>query len=133
MNASYRIKFIYADQLEPQVRSYKAASPGQAFKKCLRKYPGAKLIEGRKEGGLGGNYGCITYTPPPTVRIIAEPAAPKAEETKFPFYDDCLGRRPFKTASQSARLWSGISNEISGGAWPVHEGRKAHKPKQQNK
>jgi hypothetical protein len=92
MSTSYNIKFICADKLQPQVRRYKAANPGQAFSKCMREFPGAKLIEGWREGGLGDNYGCIVYAPPSTVRIAAEPP-PQAEETKFSFYDKCLGRR----------------------------------------
>ena len=94
---TYHIKFTYdgEHELEPQIRNYKASSPGDAFKKCLREFPGAKLIEGWSNGGLGFNYGCITYAPPSTVRIEAEPA-PKAEEQKFPFWNDCVGRRrPF--------------------------------------
>jgi len=95
---TYYVKFRYngeGELVEPQIRRYKATSPGHAFEKCVSEFPGAKLIEGWSEGGLGINYGCITYAPPSTVRIVAEPA-PKAEETKFPFYDECLGtRRPF--------------------------------------
>ena len=92
---TYHIKFSYdgEGELEPQVRKYEAISPGRAFKKCLDEFPGAKLIEGWREGRIGGvNHGCITYAPPSTITAVAEPA-PKAEETKFPFYDECLGTR----------------------------------------
>jgi hypothetical protein len=92
---TYYVKFSYngKDEFEPQVRRYKARSPGQAFKKCLDEFPGANLLEGWSEGGLGSDYGCTTYAPPSTVRIVAKPR-PKAEETKFPFYDECVGTRP---------------------------------------
>ena len=91
---TYHIKFSYdgEGELEPQVRRYKATDPGHAFEKCLREFPGAKLLEGWNEGGRGSEYGCITYAPPSTVRTAAEPR-PKAEETRFPFYDECLGTR----------------------------------------
>jgi len=92
---NYHIKFSYngEGELEPQVRRYEATSPGHAFEKCLQEFPGAKLLECRHEGRIVGiTHGCITYAPPSTVRIVAEPA-PKVEETKFPFYDDCLGTR----------------------------------------
>jgi hypothetical protein len=91
---TYHVRFSYDDEAEAQIRKFQAASPGHAFEKCLQEYPGCKLIEGWRENGLGANYGCITYTPPSTVRIVAEPA-PKAEETRFPFYDDCISHRPF--------------------------------------
>jgi hypothetical protein len=89
---TYRIEFTYDGEGEAQVQSYKATSPGHAFEKCLREFPGAKLLEGWNEGGRGSEYGCVTYPPPSTARIVAEPA-PKTEETTFPFYDDCLGTR----------------------------------------
>jgi hypothetical protein len=93
---TYYVKFTYhgeGEQFEPQVRSYKATSPGEAFEKCLEEYPDAKLIQSRSEGGLGVNYGSISYPPVSTARVVAEPA-PKAEETRFPFFDECLGTRP---------------------------------------
>jgi hypothetical protein len=90
---TYHIKFSYDGEGESQVRRYKATDPGHAFEKCLREFPGAKLLEGWNEGGRGSEYGCITYAPPSTVRTAAEPR-PKAEETRFPFYDECLGTRP---------------------------------------
>jgi hypothetical protein len=97
---TYRIKFTCDDEGEPQIQSYKATSPGAAFQKCLDEFPGANLIGGWNEGGLGTNYGCITYAPPSTVRVVAEPT-PKAEETKFPFWNDCIGsRRDFSNFAQ---------------------------------
>jgi hypothetical protein len=91
---NYRIKFTCNGEGEPRVRSYKATSPGHAFEKCLREFPGAKLIEGRCEARLstGTSYGGITYAPPSTVRVVAEPT-PKTEEIKFPFWNDCVGSR----------------------------------------
>jgi hypothetical protein len=104
MNAyhTYRIKFCYdgEGELESQIRTFKATSPGHAFKKCLQEYPGAKLIEGWREGGYSGGYAITTYAPPSTVRIKAAPV-PEAEETHFPFWKDCVSHRPFRSASSS--------------------------------
>ena len=98
---TYRIKFTYDGEGEAQVRRYEATSPGQAFEKCLRKFPGAKLLEGWCEGRIAGiTHGRITYAPPSTVRVVAEPA-PKEEETNFPFYDDCLGTRHSSGAART--------------------------------
>ena len=89
---TYHIRF--EGELGERVQSYRAASPGQAFKKCLRQFPGARLIEGWS--GIGSHYyGCVTYQPPSTAGVVAEPAR-QEEETKFPFYDEVKGRRrPF--------------------------------------
>jgi hypothetical protein len=87
----YTIKFCVRDE-EPQFQSYRATSPGDAFARCLRDFPGAKLLEAFSEGGLREHYGCITYAPPSTVRSMAQPT-PKEEETTFPFFDACRGSR----------------------------------------
>jgi len=88
---TYCVKFCCSDQVQ-QFRRYKATSPGHAFIKCLREFPGAKLLEGWTEGGLGAYYGCVTYTSPSTVKVVANPATLE-EETVFSFYHDCLGSR----------------------------------------
>ena len=53
---SYIIKFIGVAESEPQTRTYKATSPGHAFRKCLCEYPGAKLLGGWLEGGVGESH-----------------------------------------------------------------------------
>jgi hypothetical protein len=82
MSISYHIKFVYHDELEPQIpqiRRYKASSPGDAFKKCLCEFPGARLIEGWREGGYLDGHGITTYKPPSLVKVKAKPA-PKEEQ-----------------------------------------------------
>src|SRR5262249_8745695 len=81
---TYHIKFSYngEDELKPQVRSFKAASVIRAFDKCLREYPGSKLIEGCREGGYLDGYGVTRYEPPSTVKVGAEPA-PKVEQLEL--------------------------------------------------
>lgn len=82
---TYNIKFVYADDgTEPQLRSYQAINAGQAFRKCLKEYPGAKLIEAWKEGGYLDGYGITAYKPPSVVNVQAEPA-PKEKQLKFNF------------------------------------------------
>jgi len=91
---TYYVKFAYYDEAEPQVRKFQATSPGHAFQQCLREFPGARLFEGWCEGWIGRvTRGGITYEPLSAVRVVAE-SAPVAEETKFPFYDDCISRPP---------------------------------------
>ena len=81
---TYHVKFSYngKDELEPQVRSYKTASVIRAFEKCLREYPGSKLIEGWREGGYLDGYGITRYEPPSIVKVEAEPA-PKVEQLEL--------------------------------------------------
>jgi hypothetical protein len=78
---TYYVKFSYdgEGELEPQVRSYRAASVIRAFEKCLKEYPGARLIEAWREGGYLDGYGSTTYQPPSFVKVEAEPA-PKEEQ-----------------------------------------------------
>ena len=79
---TYYVKFSYdgeGELVEPQIRRYQATSPGHAFEKYLREFPGAKLIEAWREGGYLDGYGITTYQPPSFVKVEAEPA-PKEEQ-----------------------------------------------------
>lgn len=76
------VKFIDEGTTEPYVRSYEAINAGQAFDKCLKKYPKATLIKAWKEGRYLDGYGVTTYKPPSTVKIEAEPGA-KEEQMKL--------------------------------------------------
>ena len=74
---TYYVKFRCngeGELVEPQIRRYQATSPGHAFKKCSREFPGAKLIEARREGGYLDGYGITTYRAPSLVKVEAEPA-----------------------------------------------------------
>ena len=81
---TYHVKFSYdgEDELEPRVRRFKAASVIRAFEKCLREYPGSKLIEAWREGGYLDGYGITRYEPPSIVKVEAEPA-PKVEQLEL--------------------------------------------------
>jgi len=101
---TFSIKFNGAGDLEPQVRKFKAVSPGNAVVRCLRRHPDAKVVLALwEEGGFGSEYyGRITYEVASTVSIKAEPA-PKVEELTFPFFDQCLSypRRDFRSESKT--------------------------------
>jgi hypothetical protein len=91
---SYFVKFTYngSGELEPQIRRYRVASIIRAYEKCREDYPGAEIIEGWSEGGLGINYGSISYPPVSNAKVEPLPSQ-KAEEERLAFYDDCLGTR----------------------------------------
>jgi hypothetical protein len=76
---TFNVKFCYGGEGEPYVRSYKVSSVMRAFEKCLREYPGSKLIEAWREGGFLDGYGITRYEPPSTVKVEAEPA-PQVEQ-----------------------------------------------------
>jgi hypothetical protein len=87
------VKFIIDDEgtTEAYVRSYEAINAGQAFQKCLKKYPGARLIEAWREGGYLDGYGITTYQPPSLVKVEAEPA-PKEEQILLHFPEQTAQR-----------------------------------------
>jgi len=78
---TYYVKFSYngEGELEPKVRSYRAGSVIRAFERCLKEYPGARLIEACREGGYLDGYGMTTYQPSSLVKIEGKPA-PKEEQ-----------------------------------------------------
>jgi hypothetical protein len=83
----YHVLFILKNAIKPQVRSFKGIIPGEAFWKCKKKFPDCQLLEGWREEKLpGGGDFRISYAPPSTIRIIAEPE-PKAEQTHFGFFE----------------------------------------------
>ena len=86
---SYHIPFIRSGETQTRVRQFKATNPGSAYAKCDKKFPGCALLEAWREGRLitgGGELCRLTYAPPSTIRIIAEPE-PKAEQTHFGFFE----------------------------------------------
>ena len=88
----YHVKFAYGGTTEPQIRKFIATSAGQAFRKCLREYPGAKLIEAWREGGYTDGYGITSYKQP-SVRQLPDQTdqKPKEEQMKFDFRSSCRG------------------------------------------
>ena len=82
----YHVKFAYGGTTEPQIRKFIATSAGQAFRKCVREYPGAKLIEAWREGGYTDGYGITSYKPP-SVRQLPDQTdqKPREEQMKFDF------------------------------------------------
>jgi hypothetical protein len=103
---TFCVKFSYNgdDKLESQVRKFITATPGGAAKRCLRRYPGVKVVALWIEGGFGSEYyGRINYDVPSTVSIKAAPA-PKVEEPTFAFFDQCLSyqsRKDFRSESKT--------------------------------
>jgi hypothetical protein len=93
----YHVKFIRDGETKPRVKQFRAGDPGHAFWKCAQKYPGCVFVEGglkeKPPGGRGNSS--ISYAPPSTARIEAEPAS-KADQITFPFFDGCLGKRRLK-------------------------------------
>jgi hypothetical protein len=86
---TYSIPFIRSGEAQTRVRQFKATNPGSAYAKCVKKFPGCTLLGAWGEGRLitGGRELCrLTYAPPSTIRIIAEPE-PKAEQTHFGFFE----------------------------------------------
>jgi hypothetical protein len=73
---TYHVKFSHdgEGELETQVRSYRVASVIRAFERCLKEYPGARLIEAWREGWYLDGYGFTIYQPPSFVKVEAEPA-----------------------------------------------------------
>jgi len=68
----------------PYLKKYEAINAGQAFQKCLKECPKARLIEAWRECRYKNGYGITTYKPPSIVKGKAEPA-PKEEQMKFDF------------------------------------------------
>jgi hypothetical protein len=85
------VKFIDEGTTEPYVRSYEATCAGQAFHKCLKEYPRARLIEAWREGKYLDGYGITTYQPPSMVKLAAEPA-PKEEQILLHFPEQTAQR-----------------------------------------
>jgi hypothetical protein len=83
---SYHVRFIRDGETEPQVVRFRASSIASAFDRCLRKFPQAKLIEGRVEGSYKDGCGITIYAPPSTVTIVARTAA-KEEQPVFGFFE----------------------------------------------
>jgi hypothetical protein len=84
----YNIRFTRRG--ETRVRQFRAADPGHAFEKCRKKFPDCIFLKGWREGELikkGGNCCRISYAPPSTARIVAEPA-PQEEQTVFCFLEE---------------------------------------------
>jgi hypothetical protein len=86
---TYHIRFTRRG--EEQVRQFQAGDPGNAFAKCVKKFPVCILLGGWREGRLskkGGEICRLTYAPPSTAQIVAE-SGPKAEQTTFEFFFSC--------------------------------------------
>ena len=97
---TYHVRFRKNGKVKSQVRRFQAANPGTAFAKCVKKFPDCQLLEGWREERLiviGGDYCCLTYAPPSTARIVAEPI-PREEQTLFGFMDEEISLSPKKQA-----------------------------------
>jgi len=94
---TYHIRFNRRGETKTQVRQFPAADAGHAFAKCLRKYSGCILLEGWREEKLpgGGEICHISYAPPSTIRIVAEPT-PVEKQTYFGFLEEISWNHPKK-------------------------------------
>jgi hypothetical protein len=87
---TYNIRFIRRGETKTRVRQFQATNAGSAFSKCVRKYPGCRLLEAWREARLiriGGDYCRLVYALASTARIVAEPA-PKEEQILFSFLEE---------------------------------------------
>jgi hypothetical protein len=93
----YHVLFILKNAIKPQVRSFKGIVPGEAFWKCKKKFPDCQLLEGWREEKLpgGGEICRISYAPPSTIRIVAEPT-PVEKQTHFGFLEEISWNHPKK-------------------------------------
>jgi hypothetical protein len=91
---SYNVKFAIDDEgtTGPYVRTYKATNPGQAFQKCLKECPKARLIEAWREGQYLDGYGITTYRPPSMVKLEEAEPAPKEEQILLHFPEQTAQR-----------------------------------------
>jgi hypothetical protein len=84
---TYHVRFVRNGETEPQVVRYLVGGMANAFAKCVRRFPEAKLIEGWIEGSYADGRGITVYAPPSTIRIVAEPAS-EEEQTVFDFLQE---------------------------------------------
>jgi len=80
---TYHIKFCQNGKAEPQTKCYRATNSGQAFQKCRREFPDARLIQGWWQSERNGEY-AITCEAPSTIAVVPGPKI-TAEQTLFGF------------------------------------------------
>jgi hypothetical protein len=101
---TYHIEFIRNGATETV--HYRAKNVISAFERCLRRFPDAKLIKGRVQRSYreNGKICCdvITYDPPSTVRIPAEPA-PNEEQLAFGFLEKLSSHNATKPSGGATR------------------------------
>jgi hypothetical protein len=93
----FHVVFLKNGESEPCTKTYWGVDIGNALAKWKRDYPDAKLVNEWSEASAGGHHlGYVTYEPVSTTE--PEPLSEvKAEEIVFPFFDNCLGKRPILT------------------------------------
>lgn len=101
----FHLQFQYDGNLNTQERTIEATSAGHAQEKCRREYPGCKILDvwqNARWGTSGRCYGRTHYEVVSPIKPEPLPAV-KAEETHFPFWDGCLGKRPILTVEERAQ------------------------------
>jgi len=81
---TYYIQFCLNGETETQTKRYRACSPGEAFQKCHRRFPGSQLIQGWRQGERNGEHAITYYEAPSTISIAAGPKI-VWEQTSFGF------------------------------------------------
>jgi len=109
---TYYIQFCLNGETETQTKRYRACSPGEAFQKCHRRFPGSQLIQGWRQGERNGEHAITYYEAPSTISIAAGPKI-VWEQTSFGFANQ-LSFKPINCAP----YWSANNNL---GAQPTEE------------
>jgi hypothetical protein len=79
---TYCVRFCLNGKTKPQTKRYRAHTLGEAFQKCHREFPGARLIEGWRQGERNGERAITHYEAPSSVAVIPGPKN-TAEQTAF--------------------------------------------------
>jgi hypothetical protein len=109
---TYYIQFCLNGETETQTKRYRACSPGEAFQKCHRRFPGSQLIQGWRQSERNGEHAITHYVAPSTISIAAGPKI-VWEQTSFGFANQ-LSFKPINCAP----YWSANNNL---GAQPTEE------------
>ena len=87
---TFHIIYDYGEGSQKVTHAILAASIAHAYAKCAKKHPGCRLLGGCRQSENGN--GITRYEAPSQARIESEPLQ-KAVETRFMFFDECIGKR----------------------------------------
>jgi hypothetical protein len=91
----FHITFRNNGEQTERTKTYRGLDIGNALAKWAREHPDAVLIGEYAEARIAGRHlGYVNYPPVSTAKVEPLPAVKKTEETTFPFFDECFGRRP---------------------------------------
>jgi hypothetical protein len=87
---TYHIVYDYGEGSQNVTHAILAASIAHAYAKCAKKHPGCRLLGGCRQSEDGN--GITRYEAPSQAQIESEPAL-RPVETRFTFFDECIGKR----------------------------------------